>query len=167
MLVGCGFSSNSIPKPFHTLSKLKMATASFWQNNQVVLGGISVAYREGLVCGSTYNSEFFYLEVMEHEESETREEGDTIASVDPMSVGFHDVIDCGDDNTFFLQGKICPAYCRCRRCDTCPRYCRCRRLVMKKARSGKTSSLVVGVGGLSPSKAHHKENKTKHIATRH
>ena len=53
---------------------------------------------------------------MEHEESETREEGDSITSVDPMSVDFNDVIDCGDDHTFFLQGKICPAYCRCRRC---------------------------------------------------
>ena len=60
-----------------------MATASFWQNHQVVLGGISVAYREGLVCGSFYNSELFYLEVMEHEESETREEGDSITFVDP------------------------------------------------------------------------------------
>ena len=69
---------------------------------------------------------------MEHEEFETREEGDSITSVDPMSVDFNDVIDCGDDNTFFLQGKICPAFCRCRRCDTCPPYCRCRRLVMKK-----------------------------------
>ena len=34
-------------------------------------------------------------------------------------------------------------------------------------RRGRTPRSVVGVGGLSPSKAQHKANKTKHIATRH
>ena len=53
---------------------------------------------------------------MEHEESEKREEGEIHISVDPMSVDVpDDVIDCGDDGTFALQGKVCPAYCRCRR----------------------------------------------------